>query len=434
MSLPTTTFRTLSSPRLQRRLIAKPTTFLPFLYQTSTIQQCRTIHEAPNTPKSTSSPFSWLNEGQDAGEGLPPTIEEFAFHQQRPSTITETERKAFLKLYNNLGQNVPSNTNPTHDDAATSTEESENSEKPLETIFQNVIQNMSAKDKIILARAQRAKSLSLSKVVRSTAPGFYERIIDLNQDDAKRLEELQKSREEQYTRITEMMSATKTDTELWDILDREVFTLIRNLGLDGISAKKSKSKRKPRTKGEKTAETSSASTPLTDPESKDVRPDPSSLSIIGPNFSSLLVTAARQLCLEFPNSSLPLNLIPTIKSLGRGAYVLGASTLLYNELIRMAWIKHADLQYVEELIQDMDNGGVDFDENTLGMLDEMDLEGQQARHQKYGQLVAAVWSLDRFVGGWAKLERWRVIIKERLRSDALRNANSGRLARSMPTY
>jgi len=102
--------------------------------------------------------------------------------------------------------------------------------------------------------------------------------------------------------------------------------------------------------------------------------------------------------------------------------------MLYNELIAMAWIKYADLQYVEELIQDMDNGGVDFDVNTLEMLDLMKAEGQEARAQSYGKVVAAAWSLDRFVGGWAKLERWKDTIKDRLQADAIRKANSSEVA------
>ncbi|KAF2807892.1 uncharacterized protein BDZ99DRAFT_68330 [Mytilinidion resinicola] len=428
MSLPTTTFRTLSSPRVQRQLTAKPATLLPFLYQTPTIQQCRSIRTPRHESNSTGTPFDWVNGEKSAGETLPPSIEEVAFHRQRPTTITDTERKAFLKLYNNLGQSASSNAPASQDDAATTSEGSKASPKPLDTIFQNVLQNsVSARDKNVQARAQRSKALSFAKEARSMVPKFDSRTVELNQEDAHRLQGLRKLQEEQYKRITEMLSATKTDTELWDILDREVLTLIRNLDLDGTSA--TKSKKKPRTKGKKSAETSSTPTIPTEAEPTEVEPTAASLSVIGPNFSSLLVTAVRQLRQEFPNSSLPLNLIPTVKALGRGAYVLGASTLLYNELIKMAWIKYADLQYVEELIQDMDNGGVDFDENTLEMLDAMNLEGQDARGQKYGHLVAAVWSLDRFVGGWAKLERWRITITERLRSDALRNANSGKLAR-----
>jgi hypothetical protein len=414
MSLSTGTFRALSSPRITGQLAAKPSTFLPFLYQTTTIQQRRGIGSKFD---SNDDPIAFL-EGQSKSNTHPPTGEQ----RQRPSTITNTERKAFEKLLSLQGQDKPlENDIP----VVSGADDFANKHDPLSTMFDNVLRKNGRA--VGMTPGRGSKALDISKVAESIIGSYEDRSIALNTEEADRLRKVEKLQEEQNSKITALLSAAKTDTELWSVLDTEVFTLVKNLDLDGTTKKaQPKSKKKAKaTKGEKAEPTSASTLHWAAPKTKI---DATSVAVIGPIFPVLLVTAVRQLRQDFPRSSLPLNLIPTVKALGRGAYVLGASTALYNELIAMAWIKYADLQYVEELIQDMDNGGVDFDVNTLEMLDAINAEGQEARNQAYGQIVAAVWSLDRFVGGWAKLQRWRDVMKERLHADALRKADLRQIA------
>jgi len=406
--LSSSAYRAWSSSGIKRQLTAKPSTFLPFLYQTPTIQQRRGIRTPRDGPKSPDS-LTFFSDENSVQNSLSSSDEQLAFHQQRPTTITDTERKAFQKLFSNLG------------DSSTAASNAGNADVSLNSIFEGILTDQQRARGGRESTRTHSKKLDMATIAESMTGSYVNKTVDLSREDLNRLIELQRLQEDQSHRITAMMSAAKTDAELWNILDKEVFTLIRNLNLDGKSPKKKARKKSKAKKTDESQESSSI------PSSKEEDLS-SSIAVIGPNFPSFLVTAVRQLRQEFPNSSLPLNIIPTVKTLGRGPYVLGASTMLYNELIAMAWIKYADLQYVEELIQDMDNGGVDFDVNTLEMLDSMKAEGQELRAGSYGEVVAAAWSLDRFVGGWAKLERWKDTIKDRLQADAIRKANSSEVA------
>jgi hypothetical protein len=146
------------------------------------------------------------------------------------------------------------------------------------------------------------------------------------------------------------------------------------------------------------------------------------LSLIGPSYSLFLTTATVALRTNFPTSTLPFTILPKLKSLGRGSYALGASTALYNELIKAVWQTYTDFRFIDELLQEMDNGGLEFDQNTLDILEEIRLEGNRIKNGRYGINRRAVWSTDIIQNGWRRVILWIPTVRERVERDMARRS------------
>jgi hypothetical protein len=144
------------------------------------------------------------------------------------------------------------------------------------------------------------------------------------------------------------------------------------------------------------------------------------LTIIGPNYPTFLTTAIITLRTCFPTSTLSFTMLSKLKSLGRGSYALGASTALYNELIKAIWHTYSDFRYIDELLQEMDNGGLEFDLDTLKILEEIRLEGNRIKNGRYGINRRAVWNTDIIQNGWRKVILWIPVVKERVEADTQR--------------
>ncbi|KAJ9648914.1 hypothetical protein H2199_000827 [Coniosporium tulheliwenetii] len=211
---------------------------------------------------------------------------------------------------------------------------------------------------------------------------------------------LQPTSEAEAMRVEELMRAAGTDAELWNVLETEVFSAIRQLELDGPRPSETKHTK----------------------SSPNQQPSPG-LAAIGPNYPSFLLMAVRQFRQEFPSSTLALAVLPEVKALGRSSYALGASTPLYNELITIAWLNYADFHEIDYLLHDMDRGGIEFDGNTLDLIASILVEQQKARRGWLGGAVAAVWEMESLRRGFRKLERWRDVVQARLEADAVRQAH-----------
>jgi Mtf2 family len=412
---------------LNRMLITKRSTLLPFLYHTATIRQYRTFSGKPlpgypvEFGQDTSrSNYNNLLRPDDIPllDGETSTFENSnslsqmpndraTYHRQRKSTITDSERKAFQRLFGNLvfqpeRQSLPPD----------ATDESS-----LDSILEDVLIKHRAGGNRASPSLKIPSIRSVAEVLIGRKSNQDQKTIRDITGDNDSLEALQ---EQQYNRVEGLLCAAKTDVELWNVLEREVFSIIRELDLDGAAANTEM-------KGKGAKRNSRRATPILKPTTENICEEidhASGLAIIGPNYPSFLVIAVRQLRQEFPSSSLSLTILPTVKDLGRGSYVLGASTVLYNELISLAWLTYADFECIEELLQDMDNSGVDFDGNTLELLESIHDEARKACMGRFGATVAAVWEMDRFTDGWRKLERWRDIIKGRMQAEAIRKANA----------
>ncbi|KAH7551426.1 hypothetical protein BM1_09742 [Bipolaris maydis] len=408
-------------------------TLLPFLYQTTTIQQCqsttrpivrRTIASRSRPENGDDIPF--------VDENLPPPVDN---EPGRKTTITSTERAAFEKLYRKFNTEGRQQKEKDHvvelDQIADEyyEDDEENSKPSLDQIFDEAMKGESRLRSIrTLAQRQRAgaqsgkdgsptnqtgKELDNSPRSRRKGLGF----------DTAQLREMRLAERE---RVDKLIRNASTDRELWQILEREVFAKVRALDLDNTNVGDS---RAPASESNSRAGTKGTTRPRTV-----TKPDPPSPEqrILFQNYPHHLITAVATLRSEFPSSLLPLSILPTIKSLGRSSHVLGATTTLYKHLIRTAWIQQSSFTTIDTLLTEMDNTAIEFDADILALLDAILKESNQARSGIFGRELQSVYSMELFVDEMSKIVKWRRTVAERLGLKSEDARLNDRIVRKIP--
>ncbi|KAL5598315.1 hypothetical protein BROUX41_003626 [Berkeleyomyces rouxiae] len=172
--------------------------------------------------------------------------------------------------------------------------------------------------------------------------------IELTPAEKQRLADLDAQRVTEVQRIKGLLDACTTDQAVWAVLEDQVFPQVQTLGLSpGQSAN---------------------APPSTSPDSNTT----ASLEVHGPIFSQHILTAAQRLAYDFAQpSALALAILPRLKQLGLAAYVLGASTPLYDELLRVSWVLHGSIPEIIELVQRMRDDGLAYSVATLRAVDEI---------------------------------------------------------------
>lgn len=100
-----------------------------------------------------------------------------------------------------------------------------------------------------------------------------------------------------------------------------------------------------------------------------------------------------------------LNVLPRIKSLGIISHVLGASTALYNELLRIYWFRYDDFLSADSLLNEMDQAGLEFDAETFGIVNDIHSMQARVRRGDKGPVLQALWSMPEFASG--KFKPWK---------------------------
>ena len=180
--------------------------------------------------------------------------------------------------------------------------------------------------------------------------------------------EVEAQRREARLRVLAMMEAAKTDFELWDIMEKEVFPLVEKLGIAEVPQPLPVEQPKPSPKAKRGRKTEKADV---QPEAEAQQPPQASLSmeIYGPMYPTLLLDGLRLLDTKFSRSSpLTFSLLPRIKQLGLASYVLGVSTSFYNRLMNVLWRRFGDAAGVLALLEEMRHAGLYFDENTKSIV------------------------------------------------------------------
>ena len=235
-----------------------------------------------------------------------------------------------------------------------------------------------------------------------------------------------------FINIVKRMSNAKTDVALWETLKSDVFNDFEKLEKAGVlekqqtesrsndgsatpsgdsatqNSKKKKGKKKDKQKNK-----------MTKAEKKEVQNLPD-VDTFRANYPHLLVVAVQQLRRDFPTSSLALTVLAETKALGLVSYILGASTALYNESLDILWSTYLDLGAVDRLLQEMDNGGIDFDGQTLALLDKIFKDCTNMAGLPEGKMLGFIWRMDKSVREVRQLGEWRDTVRQRLEAEALR--------------
>ena len=234
-----------------------------------------------------------------------------------------------------------------------------------------------------------------------------------------------------FAEIVKRMSEATTDKELWEVLQKEVLSDFIALEKAGVferqkiapaetsspaeesSSDKTPKKSKKEKRGKKKAK-------VNQKEKEEVTKELPDVDTFRTNYPLLLVAAVQQFRRDYPNSLLSLSVLAEVKRLGRVSYALGASTALHNESLSLLWSTYTDLDMVDKLLHEMDVGGIDFDGQTLFLLNEIHGECMAMAQLPPNKPLGFIWRMERSMRGIGLLEKWQGVVKQRLEAEAIR--------------
>ncbi|KAJ4303305.1 hypothetical protein N0V90_002198 [Kalmusia sp. IMI 367209] len=366
-------------------------TLTPFLYQTATIQQRQPIsrRNASSRPRPEYDvPFE--------SEDLPATVDEVK--ASRKTTITGSERAAFEKLYKKFNKPETQDWSDYEvdqiadeyyeDDDDNSNKNNDASDMSIDSLFDAVFSGKTPKQADLPRPQPRRKTQDLATLAADILqPELNKAKEKSRKEAAAKQSRIREIRDAEKQRVRALLEAATTDKELWDILEKDVFGVIRSMDLDGqrgkgISSLKWSYKHLPR-----------------------------QLSRLAPSLST---SSQLSRILDAP---------PTPS----------ATASLYKILIRTAWLQNHSYIQICALLQDMDNGGIEYDNGVATLLDAIIAEYALAQKQKLGSGMRAVLGLELFSEGIQRLIAWRSAIKKRLGIFGEERKQQGKLIRKART-
>jgi hypothetical protein len=327
----------------------------------------------------------------------------------RESTITDSERSAFGRIFSDIynrsrgfSKNLASG-DPFAEESMQASENPTNrrkSKSKLSDIFNDAILHRDQND---IRNDIESVVGQYPPALRAAAAQAIGLVVDKEKSTDMDTEQLEALREPERFRIEGLMKAARTDFELWEVMENEVFSLIPKLGLgDAPETNEEVSTKNKRKKGENISKKD-------DPSSEEVSEDPSlstgsganhmtsQLALYGPLYPSFLLLGLRLLDRSFAKPSpLTLSLLPKIRSLGFISHVLGASTQFYNELLRIYRYRHDDFRGIHNLLGEMEHSALDLDEETMEIVIDI-MKTQLGVHRgDKGSAIRALWSMPEF--------------------------------------
>ncbi|KAB8293433.1 hypothetical protein EYC80_007748 [Monilinia laxa] len=314
-------------------------------------------------------------------------------YPKRESTITDSERHTFNRIFKDIfsrTQNTSFNDidgqhtqNPPHTDR-------ESARNKLDSIME-----VSLSKRYRTEEQRRAEINRYPPALRAAAARAIGLYPDEELDAGLETPELgfdahEELRQPERERVEGLLRNANTDFELWEVLEKEVFPLIGKMGLS--ETKESQGQ-------EGTGANDSTIPPVEeDPTTTaDVEPKVSPLALYGPLYPSYLLLGLRLLDRGYSRpSQLSLSILPRIKSFGLLSHVLGASTPLYNELLRISWLRYDDFRTCIDLLEEMELAGLEFDSETLGIVTDILKIRALVWKGEVGRNKMALWSLPEF--------------------------------------
>lgn len=315
-------------------------------------------------------------------------------NEQRESTITDTERHTFGRIFTdifsrtqNSGKESAKNSLEAIIGEALKADEAYLAEDAAKHAAEHAAEHAAGLKHQQSMDAKRAAVERFPPALRAAAAqaiGVSDEEVNLEEIHRQLVaaaEELESRIAPERERVEALMRSASTDFELWNVLEGEVFSLV--------------SKMEPK------------ATPKQD-ESVGHVEDP--LTFYAPIYASHLLLSLRLLDRSFSRPSpLTLSLLPRIKSLGQISHIIGASTSLYNELIRIYFHRFDDLLSVVRLVEEMDKAGLDFDEGTVEVLKEIERVQEEAVSGKRGDTLQQLWKLPEFKMTGLRKKVWKAI-------------------------
>ncbi|KFH45616.1 hypothetical protein ACRE_034980 [Hapsidospora chrysogenum ATCC 11550] len=372
-------------------------TLTPFLYRTRTIQRAwkcgpafclaRLAHSdrGDRPPRDEAVPFDWGEAGPP--KGLRPGAYDDLSHGSliagRKATLSPNEAQIFKRIFEEIAEGkmaVPKHRRPQQKDTWLGTtgqprslvehaRMSEFRDKYLER-FPPSLRN-AANKALGMFELQPSES-ALEEMTEEDRELWAERV---------RYRQL---REDEKTRVETLMKECQTDFALWEVMEKEVFSIPVGLGL---VPKPAAAKRKGR-KGEKardkikegeridgqtvTDQTTAQLTEVSEANAEAAAKEESAklvMDVHGALYSGYIIYGLQLFDAAFTRPSpLSFRILPRVKSLGLESYVLGVSTPFYVALAGLHWDRFGDAASALDVIQEMSSTGLYVNEEASALL------------------------------------------------------------------
>lgn len=137
------------------------------------------------------------------------------------------------------------------------------------------------------------------------------------------------------------------------------------------------------------------------------------MDVHGPLYPSYLLHGLRLLDTNFSGSSpLALSLLPRIKQGGLMSYVLGVSTPFYNSLMSVYWHRYNDVHAVFGLLDEMSHAGLYFDEASRAIVDSIEYQMTPRVGGSSGPFLKEVLNMPEYETVWTtRLKHWKRAIQ-----------------------
>jgi hypothetical protein len=346
-------------------------------------------------------------------------------HKDRESTITPSEKQAFQKIFSDIfersqksqkgGDLLPKDglIDNANIDRSSARPEKQNARSQLDNIVATAArQSQEEMENAVnryppALRAAAARAIGLKRNGQKVSEDLTK--VDEPHGEIDKLEE---HRKPERDRVEDLMHSAKTDFELWAIMEKEVFPLIHKLGLDEKTEPETVVKKRGRKQKEEPKSVTQEGSEETSVE-LNAPGNLSPLAFYGPLYPSYLLLGLRLLERSFAKPSpYTLSMLPKIKSLGIISHVLGASTSLYNELLLIYWYRLDDFQGFQNLLREMDQSGLDWDDETLEIIEDVARTRRLIARGDRGLALKALWSLSAFAPDG--ITYWRHTIRRAL--------------------
>lgn len=340
---------------------------LPFLYQTRTLQRaCRRpasflfkqnagMATYANAPRKidNSIPFEFDDEDTEDIKGVDPDADA---HIEPEGTLTPMESEIFKRIFDDISHaRLPQNKKPGRPQEAEPTQTSTTTNLERQRLGDTLVEKARGSDasddflKRYPLSLRKAAQHALGKFESAPKRPKLYNLAELDKAEKAQMREWTKYedlRGKERERVMNLMKKCTSDVELWDLMEKEVFSLPVELGIVEVP-KTEKRGRKPKNapaKKEKKATT------------KEEKPI---MDVHGYLYSDFLTYGLTRLDSAFPKPSLlAFNILPRIKELGLSSYVLGVSSPLFIKVAQIHWERYGDAVSACEALDEMKPLGI----------------------------------------------------------------------------
>ncbi|KAL6721278.1 hypothetical protein ACLMJK_000380 [Lecanora helva] len=375
----------------------------------------------------------------DRGLPFEDLVSEDEIPESKPSTITAAEKAVFDRIFQDLEKSSRDESKDVEEEDFLEGDEemSTNPFEDLNSIFDAAIQQLKLKGQTKEARntqkgpgdsnqlyRRAIEELDIRNVQAASARTFMRPLrletgIVLGAD--AHLEEneqhLLKACEDHKDLVLGMFERAVSDVEIWEILEKEVFSLVKQLDANikweekALKAKDKEARRAAKKQNmdtkKKAAHDADQASPTKaaspSPPKSIALPTTTLFSILQTNYADYLLSALRLLRRHHPTSFYPYYLLPTIHRLGPISYVLGASTNIYNEILFLKWTQFSDLHGMADLMQEMIDQGIGLNDVTKVFIGRLWSKRRYGRMGRMGVIVKAWWEMRGNVEGWRRV-------------------------------